>query len=270
MYDNFSDDYDHFVNWKNRLAMEIPFIAEQIQKAVQKSVSEIRVLDAATGTGMHAVALQKMGYITYGVDISEAMIEKARQNARQENAYVHFTSAGFGNITANFQDNTKHGSPDSANQNVPFDVVLCLGNSLPHVNNQRELLIALLDFANIMNHNGLLIIQNRNFDAVMGVKERWMEPQSYRNATGEWVFLRFYDFLSDGMIQFNVVTLKREMEGEWRQSILETRLFPITRNILRKSLEEAGFIQISDYGALSDIPFFDETSGNLVITARKK
>ncbi len=101
-------------------------------------------------------------------------------------------------IYGKFQDNTKHGSPDSAIQNVPFDVVLCLGNSLPHVNNQRELLIALLDFANFMNHNGLLIIQNRNFDAVRGVKERWMEPQSYRNATGEWVFLRFYDFLSDG------------------------------------------------------------------------
>jgi hypothetical protein len=116
----------------------------------------------------------------------------------------------------------------------------------------------------------LLIIQNRNFDAVLLTKERWMEPQSYSDAEKESVFMRFYDYLQDGHIQFNIVTLQRGKIGEWKQSTLETRLFPITRSMLNESLEVAGFHQISEFGALSDSPFISETSGNLVVTAIKK
>ena len=57
MYETFSKDYDRFVNWQNRLAYELPFIQDQLQ-----SVNAKRVLDAATGTGMHAIALAKRGY----------------------------------------------------------------------------------------------------------------------------------------------------------------------------------------------------------------
>mgnify|MGYP003469742026 CR=1 FL=1 len=30
MYDAFAGDYDRFVNWKNRLTYELPFLMEQI------------------------------------------------------------------------------------------------------------------------------------------------------------------------------------------------------------------------------------------------
>ncbi|MGQ9804240.1 MAG: hypothetical protein ACUVSH_10470 [Anaerolineae bacterium] len=51
MYDDFSADYDRFVDWPGRLAAEVPFIVQRLQR-----VGARRVLDAACGTGMHAVA----------------------------------------------------------------------------------------------------------------------------------------------------------------------------------------------------------------------
>ncbi len=97
-----------------------------------------------------------------------------------------------------------------------------------------------------------------------------MEPQAYRESSREWVFLRFYDFLTDGHIQFNILTLKRDGEEGWKQSIIETRLFPLSFSLMYQALSSAGFHQIKAFGALADVPFEPEKSGNLVITAIKK
>jgi glycine/sarcosine N-methyltransferase len=263
MYNSFSQEYDHFVNWSNRLALELPFLMEQINTVVDKPAKSIRVLDIATGTGMHAIALAQKGYNASGMDISEGMVTIARQNAAAVNADVFFTTAAFGKIAERSKI-----MPEGKGQ--PFDVVLCLGNSLPHVEDISALKTTLRDFSACLRSGGLLILQNRNFDSVLEKKERWMEPQSYKKEEGEVIFLRFYDFLPDGHIQFNIITLKQTAEGQWNQSIMETRLFPITCDMLVTVLEGSGFSRINVYGALSNTPFDSQTSGNLVITAVKK
>ena len=96
MYDQFSNEYDRFVDWKSRLDYELPFITAEIQKAIPRPPSDIRILDMATGTGMHAIALAQKGYHVLGVDISAGMIEKARLNASHLNANAQFEIAGFG------------------------------------------------------------------------------------------------------------------------------------------------------------------------------
>ena len=63
MYDSFSSDYDRFVNWPSRLEAELPFIQAQLDAAGAR-----RVLDAACGTGRHAIALAERGYATAGAD----------------------------------------------------------------------------------------------------------------------------------------------------------------------------------------------------------
>lgn len=37
MYDEFSSDYDRFVNWPGRLAVEMPFVEAQLQAAAASS-----------------------------------------------------------------------------------------------------------------------------------------------------------------------------------------------------------------------------------------
>jgi ubiquinone/menaquinone biosynthesis C-methylase UbiE len=214
MYDSFSTDYDRFVNWQNRLSLELPFLIRQLQQ-----INAMSVLDAATGTGMHAIALAQLGYKTAGSDISTGMIQKARLNA---------VSAGV----------------------------------------QVQLDKALTDFASCIKPGGLLIVQNRNFDTIMNNQTRWMEPQSYSAANTEWIFQRFYDFNTDGLITFNLVTLKREGLGNWSQNVVSSRLRPLLQDELLQALEQAGFESISSFGNLSGDAFEPESSGNLVILSR--
>ncbi len=250
MYETLSSDYDRFVNWQNRLAGELPFILEKLQLLQAKDV-----LDAATGTGMHAIALAQLGYHTAGADLSAGMIERSHLNARTAGVDVIFEQAGFGALENNFGSHR-------------FDAILCLGNSLPHLLSQAELSAALSDFAACLKPGGMLLIQNRNFDAIMAEHNRWMEPHSHTEGEVEWIFHRFYDFDPDGLITFNMVTLKKTGDGNWSQQVSASRLRPLLRDELTTALTSAGFTSLEIYGSMTGASFNPQTSSNLVIVAR--
>ena len=248
-YDLFSADYDRFVNWPARLEYEMPFI----ERLARSLPAPQRILDAACGTGRHVIALAMKGFLTAGADLSRGMIDQARKNAAKATMMLRFEAAGFGELRGLFHS---------------YDLVLCLGNSLPHVLDREGLGRALSDFAACLRPGGKLLIQNRNFDAVMAAHERWMEPQSYREGESEWIFLRFYDYEPDGLINFNILTLRREGAGAWKQAVTSTRLRPLLQVELVSALDEAGFEQITSYGSMSGDKFDPAASGNLIITAQ--
>ncbi len=250
-YDQFSSDYDKFVNWPSRLAYELPFI----ERLTQTQVPKARILDAACGTGMHAVALAKRGHETAGADLSAGMIEQARSNAAANGVELRFEAAGFGELGQLFSF---------------YDLLLCLGNSLPHVLTAQELARTLTDFSACLRPGGMVLIQNRNFDAVMASRQRWMEPQAYREGDSEWIFLRFYDYEPDGLINFNILTLRRQGAGAWAQSVISTHLRPLLQAELVQALSAAGFAEITSYGSMNGDPFNTSSSGNLIMTGLKK
>ena len=259
MYDAFAANYDSFVDWSGRLAGELPFIEEQL-----RAIEAVSVVDVACGTGMHALALAQRGYAVLGVDLSPGMIERARANAAAAGMDVRFEVAGFGDLARTLSSSLPQSRKPSA---TGFDAVLCLGNSLPHVLNADELAQALADFAGCLRTAGLLMIQNRNFDAVLARRDRWMPLQAHQESGREWLFLRFYDFEPDGTLTFNVLTLQREGAGDWHQHLASTALWPLTRDELTGALEASGFEEIACWGEMQGTAFDPETSGNLIVTA---
>ena len=258
-YDDLSQDYNRFVNWEERLSVEMPFIQNQLQLVHPKSDQPLRILDAACGTGMHAIALAKEGNEVSGADISPEMIKKAQENAFTAQVDVDFKPTGFGDLTQAYSNTSLR----------PFDALICLGNSLPHLLSTDELLAALKDMAACLRPGGMLLLQNRNFDAVMAEHNRWQGLQSYKEGNEEWLFLRFYDFDPDGLITFNIIHLHKDGNGAWAQTVTATRLFPLKQDILLPLLEKAGFHQTSCYGEMGSKAFDREKSGNLVVTAIK-
>ena len=251
MYDKFSSDYDRFVNWAGRLAVELPFLESKLQHAGAR-----RVLDAACGTGQHAIALAQRGYDAVGADLSAGMIGRARASAKAESVPARFVVAGFGELLAQVGGG--------------FDALLCLGNSLPHLLTPSDLAAALADFAACLRPGGLVLIQNRNFDRVLARQERWMEPQSHREGDQEWVFLRLYDFRLDGLLDFHVVTLYRQGGEAWTQRIASSPLWPQREVELTEALSKAGLVGVTRYGDLAGAPFQPDSSPNLVLAARHK
>ncbi len=256
MYNKFSQDYDRFVNWQNRLAFELPFLLKQLEGATPQSSMPLHVLDAACGTGQHVIALAKQGFNVVGADLSSEMIDVARTNAKAAGLDLLFESVGFGSLAKTFGAGS-------------FNAILCLGNSLPHLLTPADLALALRDFANCLTPGGMLIIQNRNFDSILASRSRWMEPETHVEGNREWIYQRFYDFETDNLIRFNIVTLTRETGKDWQSSITATQLRPQTHHELTTALSAAGFTSIHAYGSLSGDEFIPPSSGNLVLTAVK-
>jgi SAM-dependent methyltransferase len=83
LYEYFPD-YDEEPYTQNTEA-EVDFIEATIGEDRGK-----RILDVGCGTGRHARALARRGYKVVGVDLSNALLARARQTARLENLDVAF------------------------------------------------------------------------------------------------------------------------------------------------------------------------------------
>jgi SAM-dependent methyltransferase len=245
LYDALAVDYDRFVNWEGRLSHELPFFVSLFERHGVR-----RVLDAACGTGHHAIALAREGYRVVGTDLSAHMIARARENASAHGVEAEFAVAGLGGYAALGQT---------------FDAAICLGNSLPHLLSGAAVAEALADFAAVLQPGGLLVIQDRNFDRVWRERERFMPPQAHQESAGEWIFVRFYDFHEESLT-FNMLRLRRTAEG-WSQSIESTELRPIFAGDLVSTLASAGFDPVTLYGSYDGSPFDPAASGDLIAVA---
>jgi SAM-dependent methyltransferase len=181
-------------------------------------------------------------------------------------ADVTFEVAAFGELAQTLAL-ARNGAQKEQDRSPKFDAVLCLGNSLPHVLTPADLTATLEDFADCLRPGGLLLIQNRNFDAVLAEHDRWMGPQAHREEATDWLFLRFYDFDPDGLLTFNILRLRREDGRDWSQEVTSTRLWPLTERELTPAVRAAGFADITPYGDMQGAPFDSATSPNLVIAA---
>lgn len=248
LYDAF-DDYDRFVNWPARLAFELPFLRRIFQEHQVHTI-----LDVACGTGQHAIALAREGYEVTGTDISRAMVERARRNAQQASVAAAFYALGFGELAQALPG--------------PFDALLCLGNSLPHVAEIPTLECALRDMAAMLRPGGVLIIQNRNFDRVLALQERFMSPQVAQEGEQEWLFFRFYDFAGD-LLRFNMVRLHRRGQEPWTARVDQTLLRAWRHQELVTLLQASGFGPVAAYGSYRGESYEPETSGDLILVAQR-
>jgi SAM-dependent methyltransferase len=256
LYDALAADYDRFVNWESRLAHELPFLERLFREHGVR-----RVLDAACGTGQHAMGLAWRGYQVVGTDLSASMVARARENALAGGVDVSFAVAGFGELT-------RLRSIASLAVEKGFEALLCLGNSLPHLLTQAAVADALADFAAVLRPGGVLVIQNRNFDRVWSERERFMGPQSYRGQDGEWLFVRFYDF-HDATVTFNMLRLRRTEDG-WAQDVQSTELRPVFRDGLKAALGATGFAEVAFFGGYDGSAFDPIRSSDLIAVATRE
>jgi glycine/sarcosine N-methyltransferase len=155
-YDALAPMFDVMTDWEARLAAEGPFL-----KSVLEAAGARRVLDAACGSGGHALWLARQGYEVAGADVSPVMIALAQQKAVAAELVAPFVVGDLANLQAS----------------IVYDAVLCLGNSLPHLLTQDDLVAALRGMAGVLRPGGVLVLQNLNYDLRWQKQPRWFMAQ---------------------------------------------------------------------------------------------
>jgi SAM-dependent methyltransferase len=252
-YDALAPLFDVMTDWDARLATEGPFLRGMLERAAARTV-----LDAACGSGGHALALASWGYQAAGADASQVMIALAQQKAAQAQVKVNFVVADLADI-------------DDTAQGQRYDAVLCLGNSLPHLLTQADLVAALRGMAAVLRPGGVFITQNLNYDLRWQRQPRWFAAQGGVLDGEEVVVWRFADYEVDaGRIAFHIALFRKGPQG-WRVDVHTTQQRPLFQADLLAGLAEADLVAAQTYSGMTwpPAPFEAERSGDLVVVARK-
>ena len=146
---SFVDKWDSLIDWEKRSQSEGNFFIDLLRKQGVKSV-----LDVATGTGFHSVRLLEAGFDTVSADGSAEMLAKAFKNGIENGEHIlRVVQADW-----RWLNRDVHGE---------YDAIVCLGNSFTHLFSERDRRKALAEFYAMLKHDGVLILDQRNYDAML-------------------------------------------------------------------------------------------------------
>ena len=214
---SFVEKWDELIDWEQRAEGEGDFFIKRLQ---ERGAS--RVLDVATGTGFHSVRLLKAGFDVVSADGSPAMLCQAFENARRRGLLLRTVQADWRFLNRDIHET--------------FDAVICLGNSFTHLFKERDRRKALAEFYAVLNHDGFLILDQRNYDAILDSGYRCKQAFYY---CGDDIVVE-PEHVDDGLARFAY----RFKDG----STFHLNMFPLRRDYTRRLLKEVGFQRVETFG----------------------
>jgi glycine/sarcosine N-methyltransferase len=246
-------NYRRLIAWPARIERESPFLEEEIHRSPEQSV-----IDLGCGTGEHARHLASLGFRAVGIDRSGEQIEKARDYEDE------FPPHGPAFLGGEIED-----LPDLTDER--FGAAICLGNVLPHLDDE-PLGRALEALAACLLLGGRLLLQIVNYERIITRGDRHL-PLNFRSdpeQEGEIVFLRLMKPDGDRHVRFFPSTLLLQPGEDPPLSIKaarEVRLRAWRLSELETALGEYGFRIDGTYGDMDRAAFEPEESSDLILTA---
>jgi SAM-dependent methyltransferase len=208
------------------------------------------VLDCGCGTGLDLKLFVELGREAWGVDISPAMLARARKNLSNLGDTVRLVEADLREL------------PERLGRE--FDALTCLAGPLLELPDDAEAGKALESMKAVLRPGGILVLTQGTTD------KQWRERPRFILARDDAELTRIFaiDYVGDGA-RYNVLdVLRRDGEsrlGSWSIEYPRMRLRDDYEGLLR----EAGFEPVEFYGGYDFETYDKGSSGRLVIVARK-
>ena len=241
-YDQIAGYYDEMTRYKDRLENEKEIFSAWINKYQFK-----KVLDLGCGSGLHTIVLSELGIETTGVDVSDNMIKKAKKNVQKFEINPPFIKSSFRDLDKNIKEK--------------FDTVLFLGNSLPHIKTEQELLVTFKNIRKLLLPQGKFILQILNYARILKTKERIISIN--KNINQEYI--RFYDILEE-YLRFNLLMI--DWNGKRNKyKLTSTILYPWLLSDLQEMFQQGGFKILDTYSTMTFESFEDRFFVRIVLSS---
>lgn len=217
---------------------ELRFLAERL-------AGKKRLLDIGCGTGNKTVHFASPANSIVAVDLNPDMIARARKdNAR---GAIHYEVMDMLDVGARF-------APSS------FDGVLCLGNTLVHLDSPAAMGDFLHGAFTLLAPEGTLVLQILNYDRILDRKVETLPAID----TEHLLFTRRYVW-KDGALRFMTVLTVKE-SGETLKS--DIPLYPLRRGELTGLLQHAGYTGLEYYGDFAGKPYDDDAFVTIAVCGK--
>jgi SAM-dependent methyltransferase len=227
------DDYDHFAraydrHWGRDAGRVLPLVEKLLSGRLRAGA---RVLDLCCGTGQFVQALIERGYEAVGLDGSAAQLSYARRNAPRA-ALVHADARSFSIAE-------------------PFEVVVCLNDSLNHVMTWEELVAVFRNVHAVLTDGGAFV-----FDLNTAHKyESWSRTFSFSEPDLVTI-VRTNAELAKRIATFEAVIFDRLPTDCWRRSDASLRQTWYSDDQVTRALDAAGFSDVEVHPRSADKLFF--------------
>ncbi|MBP3192622.1 class I SAM-dependent methyltransferase [Natronogracilivirga saccharolytica] len=216
--EQFVEKWDALIDWDKRGEGEGNFFIDVLRQCGAK-----KVLDVAAGTGYHSVRLLEAGFDVVSADGSPEMLYRAFENAKARNQILRTVQADWRWLGKDIHEK--------------FDAVICLGNSFTHLFSENDRRKALAEFYSVLNHDGILILDQRNYDSILDYGYSNKEKYYY---CGDEVQAE-PEYIDEGLARF-----RYQFEGGAESYYLN--MFPLRQEYTSKLMKEVGFQRVDTYG----------------------
>ena len=230
--------YDLFAKPTGRLDREGPLLLETLARAPGP-----RLLDLACGTGLHARFLAERGAVVTALDASPAMIAYAQQTR----SHPHIT----------FQEGTM-----TAPAGGPWDMAICLGNSLSLLDDPDRVAQAFATIAGHLTPGAPFLLQVLNYQSEAAAQPR---HRIERKQSGEADIIAIKNLVpaSDRTL-LNLAFF--EQRGPAIRRFTESAvLLHLTEPQLTATATSAGFTSLETFGGFDASPYQPRQSTDLVM-----
>ena len=228
-YDELAAHYDQiFENWEASIARQGAVLGGILQQECGDR-RPIRVLDCACGIGTQSLALAMTGFDVEGCDISSGAVRRARSEALKRGLSVPFSVADMLHLTAIGRSS--------------FDAVICIDNSLPHLESNEQLLQVAQQAHGKLRAGGSFIGSIRDYDRFVVERPTAQGPSFYSDNGRKRIVFQIWDWLDERRYRFHLY-ITRSTESAWETFHFTSTYRAVLRSELTDVLGQAGFTNI--------------------------
>jgi len=220
-----------------RLQREGPFLKQWLERAPGR-----RVGDLASGTGMHAAFFAGLDAEVTALDISPEMVAFAQAHSPHPN------------ITYNVADMRLL-------DGGPWDLAVCLGNSLSLVHSVKEVEKTLQSVYRCLSPGGFFIVQTLNYDGLDTQKPRHRIVRKRVRDTEVVAVKSLVPYDSHTLLTLTFFAMEKEHYDSVAEGAI---LLNLTRESIGAAAEKTGFQTVEVFGNYDGTPYQSDTSPDLI------
>ena len=225
-YDQLASNYHLiFEDWEASIRRQASVLGAILERECGPALT-VKVLDCACGIGTQALGLVKMGFQVTACDLSSAAVERTRKEAETRGLNVPTFVADMLDLTE---------IPDGE-----FDAVICMDNSLPHLESEEQLLQAAIQMRRKLRPGALFMASIRDYDSLAREKPTVQGPNFYSDEKGRRIVHQVWDWLDDRRYTFHLY-ITREIQDGWESQHYVSDYRSIMRDELSEILARAEF-----------------------------
>lgn len=188
------------------------------------------ILDCACGIGTQSLGLSNLGYEVEGSDISESEVMRAQQEAKLRELSIKFRVDDMRQLkTAPL---------------AHYGAVICMDNSLPHLDSAEDILHALIAMRKRLKGGGVLLLSLRDYGKLLEERPTIIPPRFFQNGMYRRFVHQIWDWIDERRYIVHLY-ITYETPDEWKSHHSAGYYRAVTVDEVALAMLKAGFMDIS-------------------------